>query len=259
VVSHSKALPAEATAEQARLVFLGTGASGGTPGTGRSHRLESSLLVEATATVLFDVTRDFGEQSRHLRRLDAVLITHAHRDAAGGIPALARWLGDRAPVRVLAAPETISMLQLRHRRLGHCHFVPTPPGRRRQIGPWIVQALEVPHADDPDYPTYAWRLRGVAGTLVYASDVARLTTGLRRFVTGADVLVVDGATWRRTIFSHLRIDRDLPSMCTWDVRRIRLTQIGRSAPRHEDLSRAVRLLCGRARPASDGLVERLRR
>ena len=208
MVSHSKALPAEATAEQARLVFLGTGASGGTPGTGRSHRLESSLLVEATATVLFDVTRDFGEQSCHLRRLDAVLITHAHRDAAGGIPALARWLGDRARSAYWPRPETISMLRRRHRRLGHCHFVPTPPGRRRQIGPWIVQALEVPHADDPDYPTYAWRLRGVVGTLVYASDVARLTAGLRRFVTGADVLVVDGATWRRTIFSHLRIDRE---------------------------------------------------
>jgi phosphoribosyl 1,2-cyclic phosphodiesterase len=259
VVSHSKALPAETTAEQARLVFLGTGASGGTPGTGRSRRLESSLLVEAATTVLFDVTRDFYEQSRRLRRLDAVLITHAHRDAAGGIPALARWLGDRAPVRVLAAPETIAMLQRRHRRLGHCHFVPTPPGRRRQIGPWSVRALEVPHADDPDYPTYAWRLRGVAGTLVYASDVARLTAGLRRFVTGADVLVVDGATWRRTIFSHLRIDRDLPSMCTWDVERIRLSQIGRSPPRHEDLSRVVRVLCGRARPAYDGLVESLRR
>jgi hypothetical protein len=151
------------------------------------------------------------------------------------------------------------MLQRRHARLGHCHFVPTPPGRRRQIGPWSVRALEVPHANDTDYPTYAWRLRGAAGTLVYASDVARLTAGLRRFVTGADILVVDGATWQRTIFSHLRIDRDLPSMCTWDVRRIRLSQIGRSAPGHEELTRAVRRLCARARPAYDGLVEKLRR
>jgi hypothetical protein len=84
----------------------------------------------------------------------------------------------------------------------------------------------VPHSGDPDYPTYGWRLRGAAGTLVYASDVGRLATGLRRFVAGADILVADGATWRRAIFSHLRIDRDVPPMCTWGVNRILLTRSG---------------------------------
>lgn len=241
--------------ERARLVFLGTGASGGTPGAGRSRRLESSLLVEATATVLLDVTRDFDLQCGRLRRVDAVLLTHAHRDAAGGIPALGRWLAGRVPVPVLAAPETISALQRRHRRLGHCDFVPIVPGTRRRIGSWAVDAVEVPHASNPRFPTYAWRLRGGADTLVYASDVARLTTGLRRFAAGAGTLVIDGATWHRTIYTHLRIDRDLPAICDWDVGRILVTQIGRSAPPHEQLARKVRALCRRARPAFDRLEQ----
>lgn len=244
-----------ALSDRARLVFLGTGASGGTPGKGRSRRHESSLLLESRATVLLDVTRDFSVQSRRLRRVDAVLITHAHRDAAGGIPALGRWLSGRAPVPVLAAPGTISALQRRHRRLGHCDFVPVLPGARRQIGTWTVDALEVPHAADPGVPTYAWRLRGAAGTLVYASDVARPTDRLRRFAAGADALVVDGATWRRTIYTHLRIDRDLPAICAWEVGRIVLTQIGRSAPTHEQLTQEVRRLCRRASAAFDGLEQ----
>ena len=241
--------------ERARLVFLGTGASGGTPGTGRTRRLESSLLVEAGTAVLLDVTRDFDVQAGRVRHVDAVLITHAHRDAAGGIPAMGRWLAGQAPIAVLAAPDTIAALHRRHRRLTHCRFVPTVPRARRRIGPWTVDAVEVPHAADPRVPTYAWRVRGAAGTLVYASDVARLTAKLRRFVAGADTLVIDGATWRRTIYTHLRIDRDLPAICAWDVGRILVTQIGRSAPPHEQLAREVRRLCPRARPAFDGLEQ----
>jgi phosphoribosyl 1,2-cyclic phosphodiesterase len=206
-------------------------------------------------TVLVDVTRDFDRQSRRLHGLDAVLITHAHRDASGGIPAIGRWLTGRAPIPVLAAPETISALRSRHKRLEHCEFVPMHPGRRRRLGPWMVDALLVPHAADERVPTYAWRLRGPRGTLVYASDVARATDGLRRFATDADTLVIDGATWHRTIFTHLRIDRDLPSICAWDVQRILLTQIGRSAPPHDRLTREVRRLCARARPAFDGLEQ----
>ena len=64
-----------------RLRFLGTGASGGTPGRGRSARAESSLLVEGPARLLIDASRHFREQSQELPELDGVLLTHAHRDA----------------------------------------------------------------------------------------------------------------------------------------------------------------------------------
>ena len=69
--------------------------------------------------------------------------------------------------------------------------------------------------------------------------------------------MIDGATYGRRIFTHLRIDDDLPSICEWEVDRIFLTQIGRSAPPHEQLQRTVAHLCRRARPAYDGLTVRL--
>jgi phosphoribosyl 1,2-cyclic phosphodiesterase len=243
-----------------RLVFLGTGASGGTPGRGRSRRHESSLLVEhRDGALLIDATRDFVEQAARIRRLDAVLLTHAHRDASGGILALGTWARrtDRGRVPVLGAPETLSALQRRAARLDHCELVPIQPRTRRQIAGWHIRALLVPHARDTRVPTYAWRLRNDTATIVYASDVAYPTTELQRFARGATVLVVDGATWHRTIFSHLRIDRDLPHLCRWSVEQIFLTQIGRSAPPHPQLEREVSRLCPRARPAYDGLTLKL--
>jgi hypothetical protein len=54
------------------------------------------------------------------------------------------------------------------------------------------------------------------------------------------------------------IDRELPRLCDWQVERIVLTQIGRTAPAHDRLERATRGLCPRARPGYDGLVLTLR-
>jgi phosphoribosyl 1,2-cyclic phosphodiesterase len=64
------------------LRLLGTGASGGTPGGGRSRCRESSLLVHDGTSILLDVTRDFKREPRGLDRIDAILLTHAHRDAS---------------------------------------------------------------------------------------------------------------------------------------------------------------------------------
>jgi phosphoribosyl 1,2-cyclic phosphodiesterase len=239
-----------------RLHFLGTGASGGTPGRGRSRRRESSLLVDAhTTRLLIDVTRHFGEQAAALEHLDAALLTHAHRDACGGMAALGDWWRRRStePLPVYASSETIAGVRRRFRRLDHCRFVAVRAGRARRIGAYIVRSVTVPHARERHYPTFAWRLETGDRSLVYASDVARLTPELERFSAGADVLVIDGAMWRRQLFSHLTIDRELPRVCRWRVGRILLTQIGRTAPPHERLAREARRLCPRAAPACDGL------
>jgi phosphoribosyl 1,2-cyclic phosphodiesterase len=231
--------------------FLGTGAAGGTPGRGCSARRESSLLVEAGVMVLFDATTYLSEQLAGVDRLDAVLLTHAHRDAAGGVAALGRWWRERdlAPLPLYAAPEVIAVLRERHRRLEHLRPVAVQPGARHRVGGLVVRAVEVPHDRNPRFRTFAWRL----GDLVYASDVARVEPPLERLARGARLLVIDGAMWRRSLFSHLTIDRELPRLCRWPVERILLTQIGRTAPPHDAFARAVAELCPRAAPAWDGM------
>ena len=237
-----------------RVRFLGTGASGGTPGAGRSARRESSAVIELRSRLLVDVSRDFPEQCRDLGSLDGVLLTHAHRDACGGIAALRRWWRplQTGPVPIYASRETIAALRARYRRLDHCAFVAVGDGEGHRIGDLAVMALTVPHARERRYPTYAWRVGGGGRTVVYASDVATLTPSLRRFCRGANLLIIDAAMWRRRLFSHLTIDAELPQLCGWPVERILLTQIGRSAPPHERLAREVSRICAKARPAHDG-------
>jgi phosphoribosyl 1,2-cyclic phosphodiesterase len=238
------------------LTFLGTGAGGGTPGEGRSRRRESSLLaVHDDTALVVDVTRDFGGQARRVDQIAAVLLTHAHRDAAGGIAHLRSWCAARAaaPVPMYASPQTLEVVRRRFARLEHVRAVPVREGATHRQGPWRVEALEVPHARDPATPTYAWRLTAAGTVIVYASDVARLTDALERFAERAALLVVDGSMWKRRIFSHLTIDAALEPLCRWSVDRIALTHIGRSAPPHEHLEREARDRCARAFPAYDGL------
>lgn len=97
------------------------------------------------------------------------------------------------------------------------------------------------------------RLEHCTLTPVRAGERLRLTRRLERFTAGASALVIDGAMWRRRLFSHLTIDQALPDACRWQMDSILLTQIGRTAPRHEDPSRAVAALCPTARPAHDGM------
>jgi phosphoribosyl 1,2-cyclic phosphodiesterase len=214
------------------------------------------MLVDGPARVLVDVTRHFGEQCANVPDLDAVVLTHAHRDAAGGIAALRRWCAARRhpPLAVHASPQAIAVLRTRHRRLDGLDLIGVEPRQPRRIGGLDVVALEVPHAREARFRTYAWRFGDGASSVVYASDVARLEPALRRLSDGAEMLVIDGAMWRRSLFAHLTADRALPKLCTWRVGRILLTQIGRTAPRHDVLAREVEALCPRAAPAWDGLV-----
>ncbi|MGZ4248745.1 MAG: MBL fold metallo-hydrolase [Solirubrobacteraceae bacterium] len=144
-------------------------------------------------------------------------------------------------------------MRKRYRRLEHCRFHIVASGEARRVGCVSVSAVSVPHARDPRFETFAWCLATGTRRLVYASDVACLTPELERLCAGAALLVLDGAMWRRRLFSHLTIDRSLPTVCSWAVDSIMLTQIGRTAPPHPQLQRELTALCARARPAHDGL------
>lgn len=238
----------------AEIIFLGTGASNGTPGRNKSLRLESSILLKSEVNILIDVTRDFSKQAENFDQLDAVLITHAHIDASGGIPLLNNFQKSKnKSIQSYAHRKTIKKILHRYKKVEHCRFHPISERETVKIGSWIIEPLEIPHSFDPDFPTLAWKLTGKK-TIVYASDIATLKPDFKKFCEDADFLIVDGATWKRKIFTHLRIDTDLPILCKWNIKKIFLTQIGKSVPVYEKLLKEVSGICPKAFPAYDGMV-----
>ena len=82
-----------------KLIFLGTGTSQGVPVIGcrcevcrstdeRDKRLRTSAMVECNATrIVIDAGPDFRQQmlSTGVRQIDAILLTHFHKDHTGGL------------------------------------------------------------------------------------------------------------------------------------------------------------------------------
>ena len=111
-----------------RLTFLGTGTSHGVPMIActcatctspdpRNHRRRSSLLVEWRETVIvIDTGPEFRLQAidARLRRVDAILLTHAHSDHVMGLDDVRAFnLRGGAPVRVHGSAATLA--EVRHR------------------------------------------------------------------------------------------------------------------------------------------------
>jgi hypothetical protein len=113
-----------------RLRFLGTGASGGTRGEGRSRRRESSLVIGGRTVLLVDVKPRLLGSGTGVRSHRRVPPTHGHRDAIDGLPQLRRcWFQPdaRCPINILLNNVTAEVIRDRCRRLEHCRLH-VPPG-----------------------------------------------------------------------------------------------------------------------------------
>ncbi|CAK0766075.1 phosphoribosyl 1,2-cyclic phosphate phosphodiesterase [uncultured Gammaproteobacteria bacterium] len=192
-----------------RVTVLGCGGSSGVPVIGnnwgacdarnpRNHRSRPSVLVEDRGcAILIDTTPDLRQQllRERVRRLDAVIYSHAHADHAHGIDELreiCRLMNQ--PVPVYADAESLADLRS---RFGYC-FEPLQPGwpiyrpvlvPHQVEGPFRVGAVEVvPFVQDHGYSTtLGYRF----GDFAYSTDVVRLDEAAFAVLEGIKVWVVD--------------------------------------------------------------------
>lgn len=240
-----------------KLTFLGTGPAFGVSGRGKDRRRESSALLSfGGKNILIDVSRDFGKQIAGIEKIAAVLLTHAHRDASGGMAQLATWwqarYWDKLPIYAL--PETLGVVRRRFKRLDFAQLVPFSNQQDLKVAGLTVVPFRVRHSLTAGFPTvgFSFHLDG-KNILTYVSDVGRWNLPAQRLMSKAKCLVIDGAMWDKKMAAHQAILKVLPRICVWGNERIIFTQVGKTVPRFAEANRVVKKQCSKAELAYDGM------
>jgi len=252
-----------------RITMLGCGPSWGVPRIGgdwgacdpnnpRNRRRRVSVLVETgEATLLIDTSPDLREQllAAGVRRLDAVLYTHAHADHLHGIDELrsVNWLMQRA-IPVFASAEALDEIG---RRFGYV-FDAVKPGRQSVyykpvlerhtiVGPFQAAGVSVtPFVQDHGFSaTLGFRIGGFA----YSTDVVNLDEAAFAALAGVEVWIVD-CIRRRPHVTHAHLDKTLGWIARVAPRRAILTHMDESL----DYAALFHELPAGVEPGYDGLV-----
>jgi phosphoribosyl 1,2-cyclic phosphate phosphodiesterase len=194
---------------QLELLFLGSGTSAGVPMIGcecavctspdpRDKRNRASVVIRYGDTqVLVDATPELRIQAlaHGLKRIDAVVFTHAHADHIMGLDDLRRFNYVKGgPLDLFADRRT-------HETLANCfHYAfrePAPDQKvyrphlvhREIVGPFEIGGatwtpVELFHGD---LPVLGFRV----GRLAYCTDVSRIPAESYKLLEGLDVLVLD--------------------------------------------------------------------
>ena len=208
------------------LTFLGTGTSCGVPTIGcRCHtctstdrhdkRLRCSALVESKATrLLIDCGPDFRQQmlTQPFRRIDGILITHAHYDHMGGMDDVRPYC-QFGEINVYAdSLARQGMLQM----LPYCfaeHRYPGVPAIQLHeirpheafcIGDFHIVPFQVMHHD---LPILGYHITEVStgASLSYITDMKTIDSNEVPYVKGCDTLIVNALRYTPH-HSHQTVD-----------------------------------------------------
>ena len=203
-----------------KLTFLGTGTSCGVPTIGcqcytcsstdpHDKRLRCSALIETESTrILIDCGPDFRQQimSQTFRKIDGILITHAHYDHMGGMDDIRPYC-QFGEINVYADPiARQGMLQM----LPYCfaeHRYPGVPAIQLheihkheafRINDLDIVPFEVMHHD---LPILGYRI----GPLAYITDMKTIDEREIPYILGCNTLVVN-ALRQKPHHSHQTLD-----------------------------------------------------
>ena len=239
-----------------KVTFLGTGTSQGVPviacrcgvcasGDSRDKRLRTSALVEiGDKNILIDIGPDFREQMLRTRtmHLDAILITHHHRDHVAGIDDIRSFnYVQRKPMDIYSGPITLDVLQRDYHYIFEKHqFSGLPEANLFTVSKEqtfvVADGIEVtPIAVmHKDLPIFGYRI----GNLSYITDANFITDEEIKKLEGTKTLVIN-ALRKEKHFSHYCLPEALEVIRQVNPERAYLTHISHSMGLHAEVSKEL--------------------
>jgi phosphoribosyl 1,2-cyclic phosphate phosphodiesterase len=207
-----------------QVTFLGTGTSGGVPLIGcqcricksadpRDKRLRTSALIQTgSQTIVIDCGPDFRQQMlrEDVRNLDAVLMTHQHKDHTGGLDDIRafNFINKRAIDIYCDYPTELGIKE----QYGYVFtetdypYLPKMNFIRIQTAPFKVGDLEVVPIEvmHATMPVLGFRF----GDFTYITDAKTIAPAERAKIKGTKTLVIN-ALRHENHYSHFTIDEAL--------------------------------------------------
>ena len=232
-----------------KITFLGTGTSSGVPMIAcpcevcssrdkKDNRLRSSILVQsATTTLVVDTTPDFRYQMlrANVRKLDAVIFTHPHKDHLAGLDDVRAYnFFLKKPMDVYANEMTQeSIVREFPYAFADMKYPGIPEIRLNRIDkePFMV-------GDIPITPIQVWHLKMPVlgfrfGKFTYITDANRIDEEEKEKIRGSEIIVLNTLRREKHI-SHYSLSEAIDEVRDLGVPRAYFTHISHQLGRYAD-------------------------
>lgn len=210
------------TVTMMRITVLGCGTSQGVPVIGcdcpvcrskdpRDKRTRTSILIETELlTIAVDAGPDFRQQMlrENVTHLDAVLITHEHKDHIGGLDDLRPFIfSQKAPMPIYASAEAQVEIKREYSYAFDEHPYPGAPDYRLvtldetpfDLGGLHIEPIKLQHYT---LTCYAFRI----GKFAYVTDLSEMPESAMERLRGIDYLIIE-ALGLNMHYSHLNLSQ----------------------------------------------------
>ncbi|MEP5614078.1 MAG: MBL fold metallo-hydrolase [Cyclobacteriaceae bacterium] len=237
-----------------KITFLGTGTSQGVPVIAcncevcksldyRDKRLRSSVLIETQdLQFIVDTGPDFRQQMlrERVRKLDAVLFTHAHKDHTAGMDDIRSFnFLQKKEMPLYGQQETLDQLKAEFAYIFSGSQYPGLPqvslnpieNAAFDVGGTEVIPIEVMHHK---LPVFGYRI----GDFTYITDANFISEDEKKKIEGSEVIVLN-ALQKKEHISHFTLDEAVALLQELKPKKAYLTHISHNLGSHSDVSKEL--------------------
>lgn len=234
-----------------KITFLGTGTSSGVPMIGcncevctspdkKDKRLRSSILVESdTTTLVVDTTPDFRYQMLRagVKKLDAVLFTHPHKDHIAGLDDVRAFnYFQQKPMELYANSLTEEAIK---REFAYAFSDKKYPGIPN-LSLNTIDDKPFMAGDIPVTPILVWHLKMPVlgfrfGSFTYITDANKIEDEEKEKIRGSETMVLN-ALRKESHISHFTLDEAVAMVKELNIPQAYFTHISHQLGRHHDIN-----------------------